>query len=129
MAEIDAKIARYKEKHVNELPELLQVNLSSIDRVERDIDMLKQQLTTLKERESYYRAQLVSIPTDAANQDRTLLKELKAKLVQLQSKFSDKHPDVKKMKTEIAELEKRLEAAPSTTGKTGGRGKNNIFTS
>jgi succinoglycan biosynthesis transport protein ExoP len=108
LAEIDAKVARYKEKHINELPELLQVNLSSIDRVERDIDMLKQQLSTLKERESYYRAQLASIPTDSANQDRTLLKELKAKLVQLQSKFSDKHPDVKKTMAEIAELEKRL---------------------
>ena len=76
LAGIDAKIARYKEKHVNELPELLQVNLSSVDRVERDIDMLKQQMTTLKEKESYYRAQLATIPTDANNQDRTLLKEL-----------------------------------------------------
>jgi hypothetical protein len=38
LAAIDAKIARYKEKHVNELPELLQVNLSSVDRVEREIN-------------------------------------------------------------------------------------------
>jgi polysaccharide biosynthesis transport protein len=123
LAEIDAKIARYKEQHVNELPELLQVNLSSIDRVERDIDMLKQQLTTIKERENYYRTQLASIPTNAASQDRALLNELKAKLVQLQSKFSDKHPDVKKMKIEIAALEKRLESAPPTTGKMGSPGK------
>jgi polysaccharide chain length determinant protein (PEP-CTERM system associated) len=120
LADLDAKIARYKEKHIDELPELLQVNLSSIDRVERDRDMLKQQLTMLKEKEGYFQAQLLSIPTDAANQDRTLLKELKAKLVQLQSKFSDKHPDVKKIKTEIAELERRLDVAPSKmTGKSG----------
>ncbi len=83
--------------------------------------MLKQQLTTLREKEGYYQTQLTSVPTDAANQDRALLKELKAKLVQLQSKFSDKHPDVKKTKTEITELEKRLEAAPAVpAGASGG---------
>jgi len=112
LAETDAKIAKYKEQHINELPEVLQINIQNIDRTDRDIDMLKQQLTTLREKEGYYQAQLTSVPTDAANQDRALLKELKAKLVQLQSKFSDKHPDVKKTKTEIAELEKRLETAP-----------------
>ncbi|HVN95166.1 MAG TPA: hypothetical protein VMT62_01940 [Syntrophorhabdaceae bacterium] len=112
LAELDKRIAGYKEKHATELPEILQVNLSSIDRVERDIDYARQQLTTLKEKESYLRSQLVSIPTDAANQDRQLLKDLKAKLVDLQSKFSDKHPDVKKTKVQIAELEKRLEASP-----------------
>jgi polysaccharide biosynthesis transport protein len=127
LAGIDAKIARYKEKHVNELPELLQVNLSSVDRVERDIDMLKQQMTTLKEKESYYRAQLATIPTDAANQDRTLLKDLKAKLVQLQSKYSDKHPDVKKTMSEIAELEKRLNASPSMTSNTGANASKTAF--
>ena len=100
----------------------------SVDRVERDMDMLKQQMTTLKERESYYRSQLVSIPTDAANQDRTLLNELKAKLVQLQSKFSDKHPDVKKIKTEIAELEKRLEVSSFTCRQNCRGGKTDIFT-
>ena len=36
------------------------------------------------------------------------------KLVQLESRYSDKHPDVKKMKYEIAELEKRLRS-PSQT--------------
>ncbi len=123
LAEIDAKIARYKEKYVNELPELLQINVQNIDRTERDMDILKKQLTTLKEKEGYYRAQLVSIPTDADNQDRTLLKELKAKLVQLESKYSDKHPDVKKIKTEIAELEKRLKVTPSTTGMIPGSAK------
>lgn len=117
---IDAKIARYKEQHIHELPELQQVNMSGLDRTERDMDMLRQQLSTLREREGYYQAQLITIPTDAANQDRTLLKELKARLVQLQSKFSDKHPDVRKTKTEIAQLEKRLKNTSSKTqGKAG----------
>ena len=116
LADLDAKIARYKEKHTTELPELLQVNLSSLDRIDSQIVMLKQQMTTLKEKEGFYRAQLATIPTDTASQDRMLLKELRAKLTQLQSRFSDKHPDVKKTNAEIAELKKRLSISESTQG-------------
>ena len=114
LADMDGRIAEYKSKHVNELPELLSTNLLIVDRTERDLEMLKQHLITQKESEAYYQTQLSAIPL--VNQDRILLKELKAKLVQLESKYSDKHPDVKKMRAEIAELEKRVEAQISKNG-------------
>jgi len=112
LTQVDARIARFKEKHVDELPELVSINIQTLDRVERDVDMLKQQLRTAKEREGYLQSQLAGIPVDASSQDRLLLKELKAKLVQLKSRYSDKHPDVKKMKVEIAELEQKVKAEP-----------------
>lgn len=113
LAQVDAKIAKFKEKHVNELPELVPINIQTLDRVEREVDMLKQQLRTAKEREGFLESQLAGIPVDASSQDRILLKDLKAKLVQLKSKYSDKHPDVKKMKTEIVELEARVKGTPA----------------
>ena len=112
LAKVDAKISRFKERNVTVLPELLQANLQGLDRLESDIDRLKDQLRTLKEREGYLQTQLATIPTDTVNQDKTLLKELKAKLVQLQSRVSDKYPDVIKAKAEIAELERRLNEQP-----------------
>jgi polysaccharide chain length determinant protein (PEP-CTERM system associated) len=112
LVESDMKISAFKTKHQGELPELVQLNLQTLERIERDIDMQNDQLRNLKEREGSLQVQLASIPTDAANQDKTLMKELKAKLVQLQSKYSDKYPDIGKTKSEIAELEKRLAAAP-----------------
>jgi polysaccharide chain length determinant protein (PEP-CTERM system associated) len=108
LAALDAKIATFKAKHMGSLPELLQVNLQSLDRSDRDLIQLKDQLRTLREKESYLVTQLASIPSDAANQDRLLLKELKTRLVQLQSKFSEQYPDVIKTKREIAELEGRI---------------------
>ncbi len=119
LAQVDAKIAKFKEKHVNELPELVSINIQTLDRVEREVDMLKQQLRTAREREGFLESQLAGIPVDASSQDRILLKDLKAKLVQLKSRYSDKHPDVKKMKTEIAELEVRVKGTPAKS--IGGR--------
>lgn len=115
LAEIDAKIARYKEKHSLELPELLQVNVSSLERVENETNNLRQRLTTLREKEGYLRSQLSTVPRD----DATLLRELKAKLTQLQSRYSEKHPDVIKTNREIAELRNRNDASRSAKNSTG----------
>jgi polysaccharide chain length determinant protein (PEP-CTERM system associated) len=113
LTELDGQIAAFKAKNINAIPELQQVNFQGLDRVERDLDQLKDQLKTLKEKEGYLQTQLASVPTESTDQDRNLLKELRAKLVQLQSRYSDKYPDVKKTKMDIAVLEKRLAAAPS----------------
>jgi polysaccharide chain length determinant protein (PEP-CTERM system associated) len=108
LAKHDSKIASYKEKHMNSLPELLPINLQTMDRVDREIDQLKDQLRTLREKEGYLQSQLASIPTDATNQDKNLLRELKAKLADLTSRASDKHPDVIKTRATIEKLEERL---------------------
>jgi polysaccharide biosynthesis transport protein len=113
LASLDGKIATFKTRNITVLPELLQVNFQSLDRVERDMAQLKDQLRTLREKEGYLQTQLASIPTETASQDKNLLKELKARLVQLESRFSDKYPDVIKAKAEIAELEKRTATSPS----------------
>ncbi|HOD35385.1 MAG TPA: chain-length determining protein [Syntrophales bacterium] len=102
MAEIDRQIADFKQKNVNALPELAQYNYQSIDRIELTISQLKNQLKELKEKETYLQTQLASVPSN------TRLQELQTRLKSLESQYTDKHPDVKKTKVEIAELEKKL---------------------
>jgi uncharacterized protein involved in exopolysaccharide biosynthesis len=70
LAAADSKIAVYKQKNVNSLPELAQVNLQSYDSTEREMVGLNYQLRTLQERETAIDSQLASIPTDAASQDK-----------------------------------------------------------
>ena len=114
LAELNGKITNFKGKHVGALPELLQVNLQSLDRSDRDLMQLKDQLRTLRDKESYLVIQLTSMPTTGtANADKVLLKELRARLAQLQSKYSDQYPDVIKTKREIAELEGRIDKTAS----------------
>jgi len=113
LVDLEKKIATYKENNPRALPELLQYNLQTLDWTDRNFEQFNDQLRTLKEKESYLQSQLASVMPDAENQDRELLKELRAKLVSLGSKYSHEYPDVRKTKMEIAELEKRLDAVDS----------------
>jgi polysaccharide chain length determinant protein (PEP-CTERM system associated) len=108
LAGLERRIALYKEKNPHALPELLQYNLQTLDWTDRNMEQLNDQLRTLKEKESSLQSQLASIAPEAKNQDRDLLKELRARLTMLRSKYSDEYPDVQKTRREIAEVEKRL---------------------
>ena len=108
---MDASIARFKEKNVNDLPELVQVNMQSINDIERNIDLLNNQRSQLMEKEESLKVQLASTPRESMETDRQRLNELNVKLVTLGHQFSEEHPDVKKTKAEIAELEQRLKSA------------------
>ncbi len=115
LAGLDAKMAAFKQKNINALPELAQVNLQELDRVERDVDMANDRLRTLREQEGYLQTQLASIPTDSASSDKTRLNELRVRLVELKNRYSDEYPDVRKTKSEIAALEKQLRASGRDT--------------
>jgi len=105
LSELEAKMAAFKESHINELPDLLQVNMQSLNNMESNIERLNEQLRSLKEREGYLQTQLASLPTEFEEGKR--LAELKIQLTHLKSRFSDQYPNVIKTKAEIAELEKQ----------------------
>ena len=99
LTEVDANIADFKEKHPNELPELLQVNMQSLQSIEINSVRYSEQLKTLRERESYLQSQLASIPRQGMQKNR--LEELRVQLANLKSRYSDKYPDVIAVKAEI----------------------------
>ena len=115
LAQVEARIAGYKEKHVTSLPELSQVNLQGLDMAERDVSAMKDQLRTLSEKESALQAQLASIPSETVSQEKATLKELRTQLVDLRSRFSDEYPDVVKTRAALGELEKRLRSQRGAT--------------
>ncbi len=76
LTDLDAKIAVFKAKNINAVPELLQVNYQELDRAERDLDQLKDQLKALRERRNTtkrnWRASLPKAPTRTGTCSRTL---------------------------------------------------------
>jgi polysaccharide chain length determinant protein (PEP-CTERM system associated) len=129
LAEIEKKMAVFKESHVNELPDLLQVNVQSLNNIENNIVRFSDQLRSLKEREGYLQTQLTAIPRgfDERRQSKIRLGELKVKLMQLRTRFSDKYPDVIKTKAEIADLEKQINNSGNATGKSEGLSDNPAY--
>ncbi len=111
LTRMDGAIARFKEEHINDLPELMPVNMQSVRDTERNIDMLMNQISQLKEKEGYLVTQLAGIPSDFKESDRLRLNELKVQLVNLRQTFSEEHPDVRRAKAEISELERSISAS------------------
>ncbi|MBT0666194.1 chain-length determining protein [Geobacter pelophilus] len=111
LAATDAQISAYKQRNLDSLPELAQVNIQGLDMVERDINQFNDQLRTLRERESNLQTQLTGLPAEETSSDRARLGELKAKLNALRTRVSDEYPDVVKLKVEIAGMERQIRSS------------------
>ncbi|QSA97588.1 GNVR domain-containing protein [Methylococcus sp. EFPC2] len=113
VAQVERKLADFKEQHIHNLPEQKDLNLQFMDRTERDINEVDTQLRSLEERKLYLEGQLAQIqpesPIASSTGERIMssvdrLKALQTEYLSLSSKYSDKHPDVVKMRQEIEAL-------------------------
>lgn len=122
-----AALADFKERHVDELPEVLQVNMQSLNNNEVSAQRLDEQLRSLREKAEYYESQLANTSPKLEDlkksTDEQQLEQLRVDLVSLQARYSDQYPDVIKTKAEIKELEARVAAdkkkAPALDSATG----------
>ena len=121
-------LAAFKKEHMNELPEFLQVNLNNVEQTERNIQGLKIQLQSLKQREDDLMGELAVIqPKLAEEEDKNRLKNLKDTLTSLKTFYSDEYPDVIKLKAQIKALEDRQENEEKTDDKNDERPDNPAY--
>lgn len=116
IAELETKLAAFKQKNINALPELAQLNFSLMDRTEQELRDTQNQIRTAEERKFYIEGQLAQIspnsPMFAATGERILdsetrLKVLRTELAAATASYSPDHPDVLKLRREIQGLEKQ----------------------
>jgi polysaccharide biosynthesis transport protein len=117
MIKFDKKISEFKEKHVDELPELFQANYQHIQNLNQQSLSLDQEARSLMDRKIMVESQLAqmqpSSPLEGLSGTRIVtpeekLESLKAELALLQSSLSEKHPDVIRTRKEIEGLGKTL---------------------
>ncbi|BCS89125.1 chain-length determining protein [Pseudodesulfovibrio sediminis] len=115
----ESKVAQFKEKHYRSLPEMMALNLQSLDRVQKDIDARQEMVKTLVDRKVYLEGQLATVDQTAysytAEGQRIMtpeeeLKSLRSQYLSAKAIHSEKHPDVVKLTGQIALLEAELTA-------------------
>ncbi|MDP2816182.1 MAG: GNVR domain-containing protein [Rectinemataceae bacterium] len=109
MNAVELEIADFKGKHVHELPELIQVNMQDLYRVDSSAERLHEQLRSLKAQEASLVAQVATASPQLSAQTR--LKDLQHKLAQLKTIYSNQYPDVLQLQAEIGKLEESLATA------------------
>jgi uncharacterized protein involved in exopolysaccharide biosynthesis len=120
--DLGQQISEFKLTQGEIVPELQQFNRSQVERLEKEIDQINVQIWAAEDRKLYLEGQLATVKPDSGVVDEkgaqvlgpySRLQHLHVVLCDLQSRYSENHPDISKVKREIAELEK-------LTGASGG---------
>jgi len=128
----EQQVVEYKTRHMGELPEQLNANLSTLSVLQKQLEIVSDNLTRARERRNVLMqmgemdAALTSLgpSTSLGAGDARLgtlsLGTLKRQLAELKLRFSDKHPDVIRLKQQISalEAEAKNQAQPEITQPT-----------
>ncbi len=105
---LEKSMATFKEQNVNSLPELNQLNMTLMDKTDRELSDVDTQIRTLEERKIYLSGQLAQIKpygSDISVDPSTRLQALRTEYYRLIAKYSLEHPDVIRTKREMEGLE------------------------
>ncbi|WP_027182957.1 GumC family protein [Desulfovibrio inopinatus] len=114
MEDTESKVAAFKEKNLHSLPELMEVNLNTLQRLEKDVSDKRTQLINLQDRLVYLQGQLAAISpyqyisTQGSSRMSSPTEELdmlRRQYITLKSRLSDKHPDVIRLQNQLRAME------------------------
>lgn len=117
-------VRSYTTRHVGQLPQQVDVNLATLERLNTQLRLNgERQLRTIEAREKLLENIPPTVPVAAASDaDPALLarlQRLKQELAQTEARGTDKHPDVRRLRDEIATLETELKSQPAGTNGNG----------
>jgi polysaccharide chain length determinant protein (PEP-CTERM system associated) len=124
--EQDAKLAAFKGRYLGFLPEEVQTNLNLLAGLNSELDAATQALSRAEQDKSMTESMLTQqIAAWRASQSgrnpdtyQEQLAALQVELATLQTKYTDDHPDVIKVKTEIAAVKKKIVESDADKGLT-----------
>jgi len=120
IGDLESQLAHFKDKHLHELPDLVQLNMSLLDRTEEEIRGAEQRRTALQEQRVFLEGQLALLKPNSTVYSDTgeritstadRLKMARSELDAARALYSPDHPDVIKLQREVTGLEKDVAAS------------------
>jgi succinoglycan biosynthesis transport protein ExoP len=99
---LEDKLAGFKAKNFGQLPELADLNLNVMDRVERDLDNVELQLGSLRQNRVFLAQQLEQARNTSS--DANMLTDLEAEYAKKQAIYDPDHPDLVNLRRQIESL-------------------------
>jgi succinoglycan biosynthesis transport protein ExoP len=119
---LEKNIADFKEKNNDSLPELLPYNLSMVESTQKELVDGQNELINLKEQIILMNIELANLdalmPSTGTQQPTTVAQQLalaKGEYTALQDKYSENHPDIKRLKRKIESLELEVKQSVNKT--------------
>lgn len=116
----ERKVSEFKRRHLGELPQQMEANLATLERLQMQLRLNADGQIRAQERRSFLSAQLseagalIAGPAGAAgtpDNPAARLAKLQQALAELKARYSDKYPDVVQTQAEIAALTAELAGA------------------
>jgi succinoglycan biosynthesis transport protein ExoP len=119
IGELEADIAKFKDKHAQQLPELTQLNLQLMDHTEEELRSQEGRKASLEQQRVFLEAQLVMLKPNStvysdtgerivSSSDR--LKMARSQLDSARAMYGEDHPDVIRLQREVTGLERQVAA-------------------
>lgn len=106
--EQERRVSEFRTRHSGELPEQVAANLASLERLNVQLRLNSDNQLRAGERREALAKQLSEADSVGPDATATRLARLQQELAELRSRFTDKYPDVVRVKAEIAALERQL---------------------
>jgi polysaccharide chain length determinant protein (PEP-CTERM system associated) len=104
---METRLAAFKAKYGDALPDSQVRNLSGIDRAQHDLDEIQREILAAEERESLLALQFDSLSpslTATVGDWRAELARLRGELALAEQKYTPEHPDVRRLRRAVADM-------------------------
>jgi succinoglycan biosynthesis transport protein ExoP len=129
IGELEAELAKFKDQHFHQLPELTQLNMQLLDHTDEDLRAQEARKSSLEQQRVYLEAQLAQLKPNSVVYSETgerilsssdRLKMARSQLDTAKATYGPDHPDVVRLQRTVTGLETQIAAAskPGTESAT-----------